>query len=112
MPYCPECGYEYLPDITKCPDCDRELVDSLPVEKHLPDENWLPLRNLPGNIYAEMVKEVLDKAGIPSMIKSDAISTAYGAKTASVAGSAAQIFVPEKYHKQCQQILFDMMDHI
>jgi len=112
MPYCAECGYEYLPGITECPDCKKELVESLPAEKNIPDEDWLPLRNLPGNLYAEMVKEVLDKSGIPSIIKSDVLSSTYGAKSVSVPGSAAQIFVPEKYHKKCKQILLDMMDHI
>ena len=112
MPFCPKCGYEYLPEIKKCPDCNRELVESLPAEHNMPDENWMALRNLPGNMYAEMVKEVLDKAGIPSIIKSDVLSSAYGVKSVNAPGSAAQIFVPEKYHKKCQQILLDMMDHI
>ena len=30
--YCPECGYEYMPDGLKCPDCNVELVASLPPE--------------------------------------------------------------------------------
>ena len=110
--YCPECKYEYLPEITVCPDCEKELVEVLPPEEKISDEAWLPLRNLPGNMYAEMVKEVLDKAGIPSMIKSDVISSAYGAKSVSAPGVSAQIFVPEKHHKKCQQIILDMMDHI
>ena len=112
MPYCPDCKYEYLPELTKCPDCETDLVDVLPTEDDFPNEEWMPLRDLPGNIYAEMVKEVLDKAGIPSMIKSDVISSAYGAKSVSAPGASAQIFVPEKYHKKCQQIILDMMDHI
>lgn len=29
MPYCPECKFEYRPDINKCPDCDAWLVNSL-----------------------------------------------------------------------------------
>lgn len=29
MPYCPECKFEYRPDITKCPDCEAWLVASL-----------------------------------------------------------------------------------
>lgn len=29
MPYCPECKFEYRPDINKCPDCDAWLVASL-----------------------------------------------------------------------------------
>ena len=112
MPFCPECEYEYLPEIKTCPDCDMDLVESLPESEDLSDVNWKPLRNLPGNLYAEMVKEVLDKTGIPSIIKSDVLSSAYGAKGVSSSGSTAQIFVPEEYHAKCRQILLDMMDHI
>ncbi len=32
MPVCPNCKYEYVKGIDKCPDCGAELVDELPPE--------------------------------------------------------------------------------
>ncbi len=112
MPYCPQCKCEYLPGFTVCSDCGEKLVAELPVEAEMQEVNWLPLRDLPGNLYAEMVKEVLDKKGIPCFIKSDDLSSTLGTKTVSTPGASAQIFVPERYHKRCQQLILEMMDHI
>lgn len=112
MPYCPHCKSEYLPQIIFCSDCGKKLVAALPVEEEIEEVTWQPLRGLPGYLYAEMVKEVLDKKGIPCVIKSDDLSSSLGAKSVSAPGSSAQIFVPEHYHKKCQQIILEMMDHI
>ncbi|PWB72177.1 hypothetical protein C3F09_06965 [candidate division GN15 bacterium] len=30
--FCPQCRYEYRPEVSKCPDCDVWLVKELPVE--------------------------------------------------------------------------------
>lgn len=112
MPFCPVCGYEYLPNIKHCPDCDVDLVEQLPEEPEFYVENWVALRDLPGNIYAEMVKEALEKEKIPCYIKSDAISSTLIATSTSLPGSSAKIYVPEKFYSQAKEILISMMDHI
>ncbi|NOZ61923.1 MAG: hypothetical protein GXO74_09610 [Calditrichaeota bacterium] len=112
MPFCPKCGYEYFPEIKHCPDCDVDLVDKLPEESDFYEQNWVALRDLPGNVYAEMVKEVLDKENIPCFIKSDSISATLITSSASIPGSSATIFVPEKFISKAKRILLDMMDHI
>ncbi|OQX86918.1 hypothetical protein B6D60_05155 [candidate division KSB1 bacterium 4484_87] len=112
MPFCPVCGYEYLPEVKHCPDCDVDLVDKLPEEPEFYEENWVAMRDLPGNVYAEMVKEVLDKENIPCYIKADSVTATLATSSASMAGASATIYVPEKFLSKAEKILFDMMDHI
>ncbi len=78
MPFCPKCRYEYKQGIYKCPDCDEQLVDQLPVEIKVDDddisagyENWQPLARLTSNQYAEMVIEGLKAKDIPAMMISE-----------------------------------------
>ncbi|MDW7682134.1 MAG: hypothetical protein SCK70_16345 [bacterium] len=112
MPFCPDCGYEYLPEFDHCPDCDVDLIEALPEEPDWYQENWVALRDLPGSIYAEMVKEVLDKQNIPNFIQSDATSATLLTRVVSSAGASSIIYVPKKHYQKCRQILLDMMDHI
>lgn len=72
------------------------------------DKNRLvPLRSLPTNYYAEMVKEVLEKRGIPCLIKGDVLSTAYGS-----GGLKVEILVSKKNKEKAEAILEEMLDHI
>jgi len=72
MPFCPKCRYEYVEEIDVCCDCGEKLLDKLPDEINCSEikVKWKPLQTLPGRIYAEMVKEVFDKKGIPSLVRS------------------------------------------
>ena len=112
MPFCPHCRYEYVDGIDVCYDCGIKLVDVLPDEvSH--DEikvKWKPLQSLPGRIYAEMAKEVFDKKGIPSLIKSTFFSSAYG--TRGIFGDKTIIFVPEDRFEECTEIINQMFNHI
>jgi hypothetical protein len=73
MAFCPGCGYEFRDGLTRCPDCDVDLVADL-------DEvDSVPGRRLRGgntvSVFTatreqvEMVSEMLDQEGIPSMIR-------------------------------------------
>jgi len=114
MPYCPNCRYEYEPEIKVCPDCGVALVDSLPEEEFVDEDNvrWVALHELPGLVHAEMVKEVLQQRGIPCYIKADFIAGTYGVRGTGAAGLAARIYVPEEYFDQGEAILNEMFDHI
>ncbi len=72
------------------------------------DKNeFVPLRTLPTNYYAQMVKEVLEKRGIPSIIKGDVLSTAYGS-----GGMEVKILVPKGREKEAEAVLEEILDHI
>ena len=113
MPFCPLCRYEYSDEITTCPDCHASLVSNLP-EAPDPDKDieLAPLHALPGVIYGEMVKEVLEKAGIQCVLKTDVMSTGLLARGALGVGQECQLFVNKKDIKHAENILHTMMDHI
>jgi hypothetical protein len=111
MPFCPNCRYEYEADVLECPDCSVKLVDELPEELADSEEEYVELHTLPGKVYAEMVKEALDKEGIGSMIKTDVLASGLLAGSANVAGSECRILVLKRHQKRAAKILNDMMDH-
>ena len=112
MPFCPTCKMEYLSGYSKCPDCSEMLVDHLPDEKPAPEVRFVPLPNLPGRVYAEMVKNVLEKKGIPCYIHSEGFSEAYGRNAASGVGTTATLYGPEDRLEECLALQHDMLDHI
>lgn len=111
MSFCPNCRYEYEAGVLECPDCSVKLVAELPEEPAVLEEEYVELHTLPGKIYAEMVKEALDKVGIGSMIKTDVLSSGLLAGSANTAGSECSIFVLKRHQKRAEKILDDMMDH-
>ena len=71
---------------------------------------WLSLDNIRGNIYAEMVKEVLDNNNIPCKIKKPFMVSAFGIKGAGIPGTKCTIFVPSDYYEEAAEIQSQMMD--
>lgn len=70
MPYCPNCKYEYVKGIDKCPDCGAELVDELPPEIILNEADWVVVYTTSFDYEAEMLKGNLESAGISATILS------------------------------------------
>ncbi|MCK5738020.1 DUF2007 domain-containing protein [bacterium] len=76
------------------------------------EEEWVPLENVPGAIYAEMVAEVLDQNDIPCYIHSDPVSATLGVTGGSAVGGTSRLFVPETQMDAAKLILHQMLDHI
>lgn len=66
---CPECEYEYVEGINKCPDCNAELI---PVEdfkgKLVHPSDWTIIYTCSENYEAEMLKANLESADIETLI--------------------------------------------
>ena len=111
--FCPKCRYEYKPGVKVCPDCNENLVEEFPEDEEElhPDLSFVPLPNLPGRVYAEMVKEVLEKRGIPCYIRSEGVGDAIQF-SGTTPREGIQLFVPEDRLEECLQIQHQMLDHI
>jgi predicted nucleic acid-binding Zn-ribbon protein len=118
MPFCPNCGYEYKPNVSECPDCGARLVEKLPEEsaRNKPEEparnpDFVPFRNLPSRLYAEMLREALAAEGIASMIKGDE-GIAFRTTTAHIPVSKVTVWVPRKDLNRAKEVADQMLDHI
>ncbi len=111
MPYCPNCQAEYIEGILECPDCRVALVEQLPVAQHK-EVDLVGLHPLPGIVYADMVKEALENAGIACVVKSDTMTAAGFVRGANSAGEECQIYVDKKDKRRAESILHAMLDHI
>jgi hypothetical protein len=82
------------------------------INKKQSNERFVPLPDLPGRVYAEMVREVLEQKGIPSYIRSDGVSDGYGVVGTGPIAKGFQLFVPESAVEFCLQIRNEMLNHI
>ncbi len=102
---CPECLTEYVEGTEVCADCKVSLVDAEPLNLPLQEINWVKLPPVSGQVYAEMVSEVLDKKNIPNYIKADWVESAFNISAVNLPGTLVTIYVPEDYQSQAETIL-------
>lgn len=109
MQKCPDCKRTFADDIKECPYCRIKLEFCTLQDE---DEAFIGLYSLPGEVYAEMVKEVLENEGITCLLKQDVVGSGLLVKGTNVSGGSYQLFVKRKDQKRAQNILYGMMDHI
>ncbi len=71
--FCPVCGDEYRAGFTRCGDCDKDLVESLP---STPEPTPLEMRQVfvaqhPTEAY--FVKDLLEREGIDAEVRGEAL---------------------------------------
>jgi hypothetical protein len=117
MPFCPQCKYEYQTGVSTCPDCKKLLVDRLPDESDeedpvFDDNDFVTLPDLPGKVYAEMIKGALEKKGITCYIHSQGLMEAAGVTGTGLPLHASRLYVPKDRYDECLEIQQQMLDHI
>ena len=107
--YCPKCRTEYLEDVKECVDCHVTLVDDLPEETPLEKIKWVALPFIPGEVYADMVKEILSNMDIPHFTKSDWATSAFNISSSNLVGAKITIFVPEDNRDEATKVLDEIL---
>lgn len=102
---CPECLVEYVEGVEVCAECKVSLVDAEPLDLPLHEVTWVKLQPVTGQVYAEMVSEVLDKQNIPNYIKADWVESAFNISAVNLPGTLVTIYVPEDNQKEAEEIL-------
>jgi uroporphyrinogen decarboxylase len=72
MPFCPNCRFEYLAGVERCPDCGVALVESLPPAPPSPEAGFVQVElcTIAGEINARLLQDLLASQGIPSRMQS------------------------------------------
>ena len=109
MKQCPECQRLFANEISECPHCHQKLERSSVKDT---EETFIGLYSLPGEVYAKMVKEVLENEGITCILKQDVVGSSLLVKGTNISGGSYQLFVKRKDQDRAQNILHGMMDHI
>jgi len=88
MAFCPKCGFEYRPAVSRCPDCGAWLVAELPPEE-APDRDLgdAVLCAVGGEVEAVLLRSRLGAHGIPSRAQASGAKQFIGG---AVTSSSAQ----------------------
>ena len=108
MPFCPNCHYEYIEGIEKCPECGARLTQAPPPQEEVPPE-YVRLTTLSDPAAAMAMQVALQEAGVPVIVQT------YGPVTGALAAVAdditedyAVLFVPEDRLEEALRLVQSM----
>ena len=109
MKYCPGCESEFLDSVTRCEDCNCELISedqwsALQVErKQEADEIFVRAAVAGDRFEADVMKDALGKEGIPVLVRSFQDTSFDGIYVAQK--GFAVIEVPESFQARARAVL-------
>ncbi|MCD4812228.1 hypothetical protein K8S19_00825 [bacterium] len=104
MPFCPQCGYEYRPEIKICPDCNERLVAAL-----APDPNQVELFEtfelckIPDEVTGMALQSMLLEAGVDANLR-DMRTSFYANVLSSMQGYWGTIIVAKQDEDLAKQV--------
>jgi len=100
--FCPQCGYEYLPQVGECPDCRVPLVAHRPEPKaEAEPEPWAVVYETVEWGQALLVRSLLEGSGLPALIGNQpVVQTPF-----PLLGGGFQVQVPSEWAEVARELL-------
>lgn len=103
MSWCPRCREEFSDEDESCPTCGGELKAEAPNEDELiTDVVWVPVARDMEPVRAHLLKDLLEDAGIPTVITGESLSSFHIYPNADNA-----VMVPRRWSEQAMDIVRD-----
>ncbi len=68
MSYCPQCRYEFRPEVKTCPECNVALEEKL-TEEATSEEDYVEVYKVGSRMEAEMIQALFDENDIYYLVR-------------------------------------------
>lgn len=105
--YCPKCKSEYVDGITRCPDCDVDLVKELPKKKTEgdPDIKFVSIMETADLGLIAIAKSILEEENIDYFTQGEGFNNMFNPVTSPVT-----ILVREEDEQNAKDFLQELID--
>jgi hypothetical protein len=101
--YCPKCRAEFVEGITKCPDCEVDLVEDLPPEDEILYKDYATVYTTSDSGLIAIAESLLKSENITYAKKSEGLQAVYGI-------GFVQFQVPPKDKEKATELLKDLVE--